>query len=230
MKGTECQYISKSPRSKRPGIQNSNFLNASNYQETNLNRDTIRHDELVIVDQEVADLRGESFNWDVPDIELAGDEFADFLNLQTNEINQYPSMGGSLVSRLSPPIDQEFQIKLPIAPNWSVPAVPTPNPHSLVKRPKINAGTERTATLILHTLKSYVLTMLRHNSLPPFIHPSFVSAEFFMEPLTNCINLVHMISGEMKGSRKLFWRNVRMECERLCDEVRVLWIIQKIKI
>ncbi|KAJ6086544.1 hypothetical protein N7467_005458 [Penicillium canescens] len=39
-----------------------------------------------------------------------------------------------------------------------------------------------------------------------------------MEPLDNCINLVHMISGGMRGSRKLFWRNVRMECERLCAE------------
>jgi hypothetical protein len=69
-------------------------------------------------------------------------------------------------------------------------------------------------------LKSYVLKMLRHNSLPPFIHPYLVSAELAMEPLDNCINLVHMISGEMKGGRKLFWRNVRMECERLCAEVR----------
>ncbi|KAJ5857159.1 hypothetical protein N7455_008053 [Penicillium solitum] len=99
-----------------------------------------------------------------------------------------------------------------------MPASPTTKPHSLIKRPKINVGIERTTKLLLHTLKSYVFTMLRHNSLPPFIHPSLVHSEFSMEPLINCINLVHMISGEMKGNRKLFWRNVRMECERLCDE------------
>ncbi|KAJ5833633.1 hypothetical protein N7474_001944 [Penicillium riverlandense] len=39
-----------------------------------------------------------------------------------------------------------------------------------------------------------------------------------MEPLSNCISLVHMISSGTRGSRKLFWRNVRMECERLCSE------------
>ncbi|KAJ5674975.1 uncharacterized protein N7477_004909 [Penicillium maclennaniae] len=36
-----------------------------------------------------------------------------------------------------------------------------------------------------------------------------------MEPLDNCLNLVHMISSGMKGSRKLFWSNVGVECGRL---------------
>ncbi|KAJ5316801.1 hypothetical protein N7508_001309 [Penicillium antarcticum] len=39
-----------------------------------------------------------------------------------------------------------------------------------------------------------------------------------METLDNCITLVHMISSGSRGSRKLFWKNVRMECERLCSE------------
>lgn len=195
-------------------MQNGNFLSVPNNQETHLNRDTIHHTELAVVDHEVADLEGEYLNWNAPEIELPDNELIEFLDLQTNETSPYFSTGGSLVSRHSFPIDQEFQI------NWSIPALPTPNPHSLTKRSTANVGMERTATLVLHTLKSYVLSMLRHNSLPPFIHPSLVSAEFLMEPLMNCINLVHMIGGEMKGSRKLFWRNVRMECERMCDEVR----------
>lgn len=175
----------------------------------------MRHDELVVVDQEITDLAREYFNWDVPDY-----NFAEFSNLHTSQTNLYPWTGGSPVSPITPPIDQEFQINIPITANWSMPASPTPKPHSLIKRPKINAGIERTAKLLLHTLKSYVFTMLRHNSLPPFIHPSLVHSQFSMEPLINCINLVHMISGDMKGNRKLFWRNVRMECERMCDEVR----------
>ena len=32
-----------------------------------------------------------------------------------------------------------------------------------------------------------------------------------MEPLNNCISLVHMISGGVRGSRKLFWKVVRLE-------------------
>ncbi|KAG2170740.1 hypothetical protein VTO58DRAFT_110979 [Aureobasidium pullulans] len=36
-----------------------------------------------------------------------------------------------------------------------------------------------------------------------------------MEPLANCLSLLHMIGGNIRGSRKLFWKNVSMECERL---------------
>lgn len=64
--------------------------------------------------------------------------------------------------------------------------------------------------------------MMRHNTLPPFIHPCLLSLGIestHMEPLTNCISLVHMISSDVHGSRKLFWKNVRMECERLVAEV-----------
>ncbi|KAJ5702794.1 hypothetical protein N7488_010342 [Penicillium malachiteum] len=39
-----------------------------------------------------------------------------------------------------------------------------------------------------------------------------------MEALDNCISLVYMMHSGTNGSRKLFWRNIRMECERLCSE------------
>jgi hypothetical protein len=205
-KGTECQYISKLPKSRTPGFHN--------------NSHAVHHEQLVVGNQQVPAFEAEYFNLDVPDIELPETESSDFLNFETSDTDIYTSTGAGLVYRSSSPFNQQFQTQLPIVANWSIPVVPTSRPHSITKRPKDKVGTERTATLVLHTLKSYVLTMLRHNSLPPFIHSSLVSAEFLMEPLINCINLVHMISGDMKGSRKLFWRNVRMECERLCDEVR----------
>ena len=65
--------------------------------------------------------------------------------------------------------------------------------------------------------------MLRHNTLPPFIHSSLLSRDVEnndMEPLNNCISLMHMISSGVQGSRKLFWKNVRLECEHLYEEVR----------
>lgn len=64
--------------------------------------------------------------------------------------------------------------------------------------------------------------MLRHGTLPPFIHPRLISSHAEntrMEPLTNCVSLMHMIGSRIQGSRKLFWKNVRLECERLCAEV-----------
>ncbi|KAJ5731961.1 hypothetical protein N7493_003442 [Penicillium malachiteum] len=39
-----------------------------------------------------------------------------------------------------------------------------------------------------------------------------------MEALDNCISLVYMMNSGTNGSHKLFWRNVRMECARLCSE------------
>jgi hypothetical protein len=65
--------------------------------------------------------------------------------------------------------------------------------------------------------------MMHDNTIPPFIHPHLVSSNVEnndMEPLNNCISLLRMLSGRVHGSRKLFWNNVRMECERLCAEVR----------
>ncbi|KAI1811459.1 hypothetical protein GGS20DRAFT_104326 [Poronia punctata] len=40
-----------------------------------------------------------------------------------------------------------------------------------------------------------------------------------MESLTNCMSLVHVL---FQGSRKLFWTNVRQECERLSQEQQKL--------
>jgi hypothetical protein len=84
----------------------------------------------------------------------------------------------------------------------------------LVRRPKPSPASKRVGELILHTLKSYP-RMLRSGDIPPFIHSSFVSVDdqnSDFEPLTNCIGLIHMISA--KSTRKLFWQNVRNECER----------------
>lgn len=106
--------------------------------------------------------------------------------------------------------------------NLSIPAQVTSNPRSLVKRVRFKIGGEGTAALILHTLKSYLRMMMYHHTLPPFIHPHTISPDFDKgntEPLVNCVSLVHMIGSKVRGSRKLFWKNVRLECERLLSDV-----------
>lgn len=90
------------------------------------------------------------------------------------------------------------------------------------KRTGLNASTQKTAKLIFHTLQSYPLMMLRDKALPPFIHPQSLSIGIEsdeMELLTNCISLVHMLGDNVKGNQKLFWRNVRTECGRICANV-----------
>jgi hypothetical protein len=110
------------------------------------------------------------------------------------------------------------------SPYMSIPRQPLDILGSLVQRPKIGPKTQRTATLILKTLKSYPLMLLQPDSLPPFVHPRMMTSAGAendnMEPLNNCISLLHMGRSGVPGNRKLFWRNVRMECERFYQEVR----------
>lgn len=104
----------------------------------------------------------------------------------------------------------------------SIPRTPSIVARSLIRRPKTQPRTQRTANLILHNLKSYPLMIQRHNDLPPFIHRSLVSSsveDADMEPLTNCLSLVHMLNGGGQAGRKLFWKNMQMECEHLSAEV-----------
>lgn len=98
---------------------------------------------------------------------------------------------------------------------------PTTLTRSFDSRISPRTGMQRTANLILSTLKSYPMMVQRHDSLPPFIHSSFTIPEegnSNLEPLTNCLNLVHMLRSPYHGKRKLFWKNVRLECERWCAE------------
>lgn len=173
-------------------------------------------------DIDFANLGGECLDWHELNV-----NFDEFLNQQSNELTvPYSSPGPTSVVRHSTPWAQRtvqgqemtissFEFPIPILPTFAV--------RSLVQRPKLEIGAQRLANLTLHTLRAYPLMMLRHNALPPFIHPYLVFSDMEdhnMEPLTNCINLVHMVRNGIHGSRKLFWKNVRLECERLCEEVR----------
>lgn len=116
----------------------------------------------------------------------------------------------------------QTQQSIGCVPTPSIPRPPHPAARTLVHKPKRPAAAQRVADLIFLTLKSYPGRMLREKALPPFIHPKLVAAaeagEIPMEPLLNCLSLVHMISSGIRGSRKLFWKNVRLECEHVFSE------------
>ncbi|KAJ5316129.1 hypothetical protein N7476_006436 [Penicillium atrosanguineum] len=170
------------------------------------NDDTSSSDSALVTSTNLTGIDAEFIDWNIPDI-----EFGDLLNSEINEnVLEQSSSGLALTDyTMSTPTVDQIQ-----ATTWSLP-LPISSPRILNKRSDSRPGAQIITTHILHTLKSYLLTMLRRNSLPPFIHPASASAAFDMEPLDNCINLVHMISSGIKGSRKLFWRNVVIECERL---------------
>lgn len=117
----------------------------------------------------------------------------------------------------------------PSSLNFSIPMVPGAA-RSMISRPRTQTAAQRVSNLISHTLKSYPLMLLRSNTLPPFIHPSMITSDdenTNLESLTNCLSLVHMINTGIQTSRKLFWKNVQMECERLSEEVH--WRTQDFK-
>ncbi|OIW22668.1 hypothetical protein CONLIGDRAFT_719727 [Coniochaeta ligniaria NRRL 30616] len=171
----------------------------------------------------------------VHDLSVAGDihlpwddisiTFAEFLN---DPMNEYlvpcpsPSLSDMVRNNHNPFTDQtpSLQDTCP-SPTLTIPAVPNDNVRLLIQRPKTNAGTLSIASLVFQTLKSYPLMMSRHDTLPPFIHPRVMSSGIdrnYLEPLNNCASLGHMLGAEVQGGRKLFWKVVRMECERLCEE------------
>ncbi|EXJ89798.1 hypothetical protein A1O3_02865 [Capronia epimyces CBS 606.96] len=188
----------------------------------------------VTSDPEFAYLGADYLDWNDPSV-----DFADFLHhdgsvkspsqSRSSESSSWVPRSTSSTGLSSKSVEGQLVVS---SPNLSIP-IPIPIStlsnyalRSFIQRPKIKTGHQRIANLILHTLKSYPLMMLRDNTLPPFIHPHLISSDDVesnhtrndMEPLTNCINLVRMISGGVRGSRKLFWKNVGLECERMYAE------------
>lgn len=79
----------------------------------------------------------------------------------------------------------------------SIPAVPSTYAfRSLIARPTREPGQSRIANLVFQTLKPYPLMIVRHNTLPPFIHPCSISFHDDendndnMESLANALSLM----------------------------------------
>lgn len=84
---------------------------------------------------------------------------------------------------------------------------------------------------VLCTLRSYPSMMLPGDTLPPFIHPQClfdisgddqVHHKSLPGPLATCAAIVQMFSVKNDGNAIFIWKAIRMEQERLLDEVRHL--------
>ncbi|KAI1824149.1 hypothetical protein F4861DRAFT_507458 [Xylaria intraflava] len=181
--------------------------------------------ELDIVATDFSNVGDGHMEWDGANM-----TFADLFNTQPTEpyiLSGSPSLALQLTNQTPATHLTSRQPQRPqqmfLSPQPSIPTTPTAAVRGLVRRPKTQPGAQRISNLILHTLKSYPLMILRHNTLPPFIHPMSADIEDpHMEPLTNCLSLARMITSGGQGSRKLFWKNVRLECERLSHEHKQL--------
>ncbi|KAI1455217.1 hypothetical protein F4805DRAFT_459960 [Annulohypoxylon moriforme] len=235
-KGIECRYPANVPRATGPATPRSDDVSVesgnsspslgSDSRDVDTDRQRVVNggdmmiDSLVPLpeDADFTNLGTDYIEWD-----NANTAFADFLNVQIDDSYFIqPSLGPDSTPSAGHTTRAQQNLS---PPNPSIPRSPSYSVRSLVHRPKMQAGPQRIANLILRTLKSYPLMMLRDNTLPPFIHPGLVSSDIdnvHTEQMTNCMSLTHMISSGVQGSRKLFWKNVRMECERFAEEYLTL--------
>jgi hypothetical protein len=159
-------------------------------------------------------------NWDAADF-----NFTDFLEPHSLVDNiDYTSPEASLNHQPTFAAQHKHTLQSPMLfPNQSISPTPsTYSPRSLVLRRAILDKATRSVKLTLGTLNSYPRGIVRDNTLPPFIHPLLLphgKEDDQMEPLNNCMSLLHMVSSGIHGSKKLFWRNVRTECEYMRAEV-----------
>ncbi|KAL6905044.1 hypothetical protein GGI43DRAFT_298915 [Trichoderma evansii] len=222
-KGIECQYPAKKSRAPVLEASHSEGVFTERQKATSslvvdfssLNSGNISlHDALVMPQLGFADLGGEYLHLDGPN--------EDLLNPQANTNDSHLLLEqSSSIHRSTLPTDARARTEQGLLPlTFSIPTAPGAV-RSMIRRPRTQTAAQRVSNLISHTLKSYPLMLLRSNTLPPFIHPSMITSDdenIHMESLTNCLSLMHMISTGIQTSRKLFWKNVRMECERLSEE------------
>ncbi|KAK4241289.1 hypothetical protein C8A03DRAFT_12404, partial [Achaetomium macrosporum] len=230
-KGIECHYPANTPRDAGRGPKSVHRRpdrdappaqvpeTASALVPGSSSHHSFLDDALAISDLAASANTGDAYlGWDDPGI-----DFTELILPQMDDgaIQFSPALSSTAV-RESTPSTVQLQETTIQSPPVSIPTSPFYLIGSFVPRPKSGMSAQRTAKLLLQNLKSYPLMMLRHNTLPPFIHPRLLSdfERSDMEPLHNCMSLLHMIGSRLPGSRKLFWRNVRMECERFCKEYR----------
>jgi hypothetical protein len=142
--------------------------------------------------------------------------FVDWIPAKDVSLTTQPKSTSVAPALSLPPLNTAARLWVP-----SLLGTPTATPRTLVRRSGRTPGAQRIAALMASTLKSYPLMIMEYGKLPPFLHPSTTSLpDLEIEPLLNCISLLRMIRDQTKSDRKLFWRNVRTECEFACQQVR----------
>jgi hypothetical protein len=76
--------------------------------------------------------------------------------------------------------------------------------------------------LISRVLKSYTVILLREGHLPPFIHPAQLSGSKIPTPFANCLSLVRMWDGQVRGSESMVRGIIKTEMGKLFEEVNII--------
>lgn len=229
MRGVDCQY----PAKAAPSLESAHYNFAQSSQPAQVDQplpdffapgntivadgDGIAFDSLFLSQNDVHDFFGSSSPWD-------SIEWPSALPLQpaSNVALQLEPFSPERVVSETPTFNSSFTLPKTMSPlPLQIMKSPTFSIALISHREYADAGAQRVSLLMLRTLKSYPLMMMRQKAPPPFIHPSLLisDSDENLEAWHNCMSLVHMVSSDIRGSRKLFWRNVRTECERFCEQV-----------
>lgn len=230
-KATECQYPTSSNIKSSPSRRSQNaqcapteaslLVTGSVPSEQHSSEATppehlFRDRNLQILDP--ADTTDLDFDWAKIDM-----GFLNQLDFQGNQ-NYNPQIPTS--SPQSPwlrPLDRHASRRTSavLSINATIPPSLDHTSRQIIIRPKVQTSTKRVSELIWHILKSYLL--MHTTVLPPCLHSSLLSQheeDLDTEPINNCLTLMRLFRAGDRASRRLFWKNVRLECERFFDEVR----------
>jgi hypothetical protein len=167
-----------------------------------------------------------SFTWD-DDIFIP--EWAHALDLTTSFGEGYPLGSHFDHFFMSSELESASNIvalsKQSLQPSLSIPRpLISRDSSSLFERRKFSQPElEHTTDLALHILHSYTYVIASQGSLPPFIHPKY---KFLSEndtvrpsPLDAAMNLAKMLLHGQRMNKSLIWGLIRIEQERLFNQV-----------
>ncbi|KAH7111801.1 hypothetical protein B0J11DRAFT_512049 [Dendryphion nanum] len=160
-----------------------------------------------------------TFNWNTIGLGVSGFQHGDVALPQSTPLESTDLV---LISHVDTINGGDIGKIIPLTPPY-IPAMPIFTLRSFEQRPIINNGGQMTATMLIRILTSYPTMMQKPNSLPPFIHPHFLTNIYnpeakSLESLNTCVSLMQIARTNAQGGRKLLWRNVRLECEKLQQE------------
>lgn len=167
----------------------------------------------------------EEFDWEIPEIDVSGIHDLEDQPNRTNLLEPIPppcSEQSQSLTNFGCQVNSKLHAK-----SLFIPRMPAYSIRSFSQNPSIKGGTQAATAMLMHRLlTSYPMMMRNPDSLPPFVHPSFLSPvanpeKNSFESLNTCMSLMQMVGTHAPGSKKLLWKNVRLECERMQEEVRI---------
>lgn len=93
---------------------------------------------------------------------------------------------------------------------------------SLLPKSFGKCGSAMSADFLTRIVEAYPAMMLRPETFPPFIHPIWISKDghrYLPEALVNCMTISKMFVNRGEGNNKFLWRTIRMEQDRIWQEV-----------